>query len=262
MWIIGFVAGLAWYYLLLYFQIADRTSEVEKVLPDFLLLTVSNLRAGMPPFTAFVHAARPQFGPLYEEVKFSTAKAGGTASLVDALNEISDYFDSQVLKRTVNLFTKGIKSGGQLSKLLNSCADEIRRIRDLRAELNTSTRTYTIFLGFIIIVIMPFLLSVSTQFVTIFLALQPTDTDLDIENMANIPSFSGKILITPEEMIAVSIATLLVTSLFVSGLAGIISKGKALYGVKYFPVFALASIVAFIIARMFIGGIFASFALT
>ena len=258
----AFLTSIVLFYIMLYLRITDRASAVEKILPDFLLLTVSNLRAGMPPFSAFVHAAKPEFGALYQEVRFSTAKAGGTASLVDALTEITEYFDSQILQRTVSLFAKGIRSGGQLAKLLNSSAEEVRRIQDLRAELASSTRTYTIFLGFIIILVMPFLLSVSTQFVTVFLALQPEDTEIDIEGMSHIPSFSGKVLITPEEMVTISIATLLITSLLVSGLAGIIAKGRPLYGVKYFPLFAVASIVVYFLARAFIDNMFSAFALT
>lgn len=259
---VGFSLTALLFYLGLYFRISDRTSHVEKILPDFLLLIVSNLRAGMPPFGAFVHAARPQFGALYQEVKLSAAKASGAASLVDTLNEIGNYFDSKILHRTVGLFAKGTRSGGQLAKLLIQSADEVRRIHDLRAELVSSTRTYTIFLGFILVIVMPFLLSVSTLFVTIFLELQPETTVSGVEEIGNIPTFSGKIQITPDQMITIAIGTLLVTSLFVSGLAGIISKGKTLYGVKYFPFFAVASIIVYFLVKAVMSNMFSVFALS
>jgi pilus assembly protein TadC len=255
----GVIATIMMSYLELYFKIADRTSRVEKILPDFLLLTVSNLRAGMTPYSAFVQASKPEFGDLYEEVRLSTAKAGGTASLVDALSEISLYFDSEILRRTVKLFAKGIRSGGQLAKLLRNSAEEVQRIQDLRAELTSATRTYAIFLGFILVVVMPFLLSVSTQFVTAFLELQPDDADLELEGAAELPSFSGLILITPEEMMMISVVTLVITSLLVSFLLGIINKGRAIYGLKYFPIFAVASTVLFFIAKEFISGMFSVF---
>ena len=262
MFLFGALFSMSLVYLSLYFQITDRASAVEKILPDFLLLTVSNLRAGMPPFAAFVQAARPEFGALNDEVRLSTAKAGGTASLIDALNEVSDYFDSQVLRRTVGLFAKGIHSGGQLAKLLNSSADEVRRIQDMRAELAASTRTYNIFLGFILIIVMPFLLSVSSQFVTIFLALQSQAPELDVAGAGGIPSFSGKILVTPGDMTVVAVGTLLITSLLVSALAGMVSRGKAFYGVKYFPIYATASIIAYFLAKAFMTSMFSAFSIT
>ncbi len=246
-------------YLKLYFNIADRTSHLEKNLPDFLLLMVSNLRAGLSPYESFNLAARPEFKVLYTEVQLSTAKASGSSSVSIALSEISNYFDSRIFERIVGLFIKGIQSGGRLATLLTSSAEEVRRIQDLRAELTTSTRTYMIFLGFIIVVIMPFLLSVSTQFLTIFLQMQVENPGVDTASFGNVPTFSGKISITGDEMVMISIATLILTSALVSNLIGIITKGKALYGLKYFPLFAIASIVFYLLAKIAIGGILSNF---
>jgi Flp pilus assembly protein TadB len=248
------------YYLSLYFKIANRTSAVEKILPDFLLLVLSNLRAGMSPFTAFVQAARPEFKYLYDEVRKSAGRAGGSTSLPDVLNDVGSKFDSQIFKRTIALFAKGIKSGGQLSRLLKSSADEIRHIQDLRAELVTATRTYTIFLGFIIIVIMPFLLGVSTHFITIFTQIQNEAGAGSAEMLVGgAPSLSGKISITANEMMMTSLAALISTSLLVSGLMGIIGRGSALYGVKYFPILSIASILMFFLAKTVVASLLSGF---
>jgi Flp pilus assembly protein TadB len=247
-------------YLHLYFKIANRTSAVEKVLPDYLMLTVSNLMAGMSPFNAFIKAARPEFGALYDEIELNVAKAGGKTSLVAVIKEISDKFDSQIFKRTTNLFVKGIKSGGQLAKLLHSSADEVRHIQDLRTELVTATRTYTIFLGFIIVVIMPFLLAVSTHFLTMFSTIQAeSSAGLDTAILGNAPTMAGKIRITPDEMVNMSMVTLAITSLLVSSLMGIIGRGRALYGVKYFPILLIASIIFFILARTVVASMLSGF---
>jgi len=256
--IIGFLAATIPLYLLLYFTIADRTSALEKILPDFLLLTASNLRAGLSPFPAFMQAAKPEFGALYDEVILAMAKSGGASSLVDALAEISTYFDSGMLHRITLLFGKGLRSGGQLAKLLRSSADEIRRIHDLREELATATRSYTIFLGFIVVMVMPFLLSVSVQFVTVFVALQPPAAAPGTQP-GNIPTFSGKIAITADQMVDTGIITLVLTSLLMSALVGIIGSGKALNGVRYFPIFAAGSIIMFFVAKGVIGSVLSGF---
>lgn len=248
----SFLLAAVVFYLGLYFAISDRSSKLEKALPDFLLLTVSNLRAGMTPFSSFVRAAQPEFGALHEEVLMSAARASGAASLSDAFMDMAKHFDSKIFRRTVTLFTKGMRSGGQLAKLLRSSADEVQHIQDLRAELATSTKTYAMFLGFITIIIMPFLLSISTLFVSIFLELQPEYGQSGSVD-AGIPTFSGNISITPDEMMLISIFTLVLTSLLVSSLAGIIQKGRALYGVKYFPPFAIASVIMFFIAHSVLG---------
>ena len=133
----------------------------------------------------------------------SMAKMGGKGSIAEALLDVSENFDSPILRRTVTLFAKGVGSGGQLVRLLNSSAEEVRRIQDLRAELISATRTYTIFLSFIVILVMPFLLAVSTNFVLVF--VQPRGEHqrsdiLDCPREPKMPSFSGKILITADDM--------------------------------------------------------------
>jgi hypothetical protein len=257
----GFIFIASITYLQLYYLISDRTTMVERVLPDFLLLTVSNLRAGMSPFSAFVHAARPEFGPFYDEVRLSTAKTGGKSSLSESLLEVSMYFDSHVLRRTVSLFAKGLRSGGHLAKLLSSVAQEARRIQDLRAELAASTKTYTIFLGFILVLVMPFLLAISTHFVSVFLKINAeSQANADVTSSINLPVFSGAILITVNDMVLISFSILALTSFFISCLIGIISKGRATYGVKYFPLLAGASIVSYFVSKTFIETFLSGFA--
>ncbi|MFH0884330.1 MAG: type II secretion system F family protein [Candidatus Micrarchaeota archaeon] len=257
----GILLVIALAYLHLFYLIADRTAIVEKILPDFLLLTVSNLRAGMSPFASFTHAARPEFGPFYEEIRQSTAKTGGKSSISEALNDVSTYFDSHVLRRTVSLFAKGLRSGGHLARLLTSIAQEVRRIQDLRAELNASTKTYTIFLAFILIFIMPFLLSISTHFVTVFLRISAENSPSgDISSSGNLPVFTGKILISTNDMVAISLAVIISTSFFISILSGIISRGQPLYGVKYFPLLALAASLFYFVSKAFIETFLSGFA--
>lgn len=112
----GMLASLILHYLWLYYKVADRSSFVEKLLPDFLSLTVSNLRAGMSPYAAFVHAARPEFGPFHDAVVQAMAKISGKGSVDQALLEVSENFDSAILRRTVTLFAKGMSWGA------SSCA--------------------------------------------------------------------------------------------------------------------------------------------
>jgi pilus assembly protein TadC len=253
--IIGFVVTVLMLELSTYYAIRDRATAMEKVLPDFLMLISSNMRAGLTPFTAFVRAARPEFGALSKEVSLSASQLSSSASLDDSLDELSTRFDSKMLGRVVLLFKKGAKAGGRIATLLSSSAEELRKIHDLRMELITTTRVYAIFLAFIVAVVMPFLLSVSTQFVTMFLAIKAQMGDTSISSLRSIPMFSGSILITPEEMNIVGYVALIMTSILVSALTGVIASGRPLDGVKYAPMFILVSVIMFMISRIVIGGL-------
>jgi len=259
----GILLSFILHYLNLYFRIADRSAAVEKLLPDFLSLAVSNLRAGMSPYDAFVHAARPEFGPFHDAVMVSMSKMGGKGAIADALLEVSDGFDSSLLRRTVTLFAKGVRSGGHLVRLLNSSAEEVRRIQDLRTELIVSTRTYSIFLSFIVVAVMPFLLAVSTNFVMIFarLQLETSGVAAGMPAGAQIPSFTGKILITMDDMQNISFITLIVISLLASILIGVVDRGKVVYGAKSFPTLVILSMIAYFLAKALIGSFLSAFML-
>jgi Flp pilus assembly protein TadB len=252
LFIAGFLFTSIMFYIKLFSDITDRTAKMEKVLPDFLLLMVSNLRAGVTPFAAYVKSARPRFGGLYFEIRRSAAKVSATASVVDALSEVSQHFHSHMFNRTVNLFAKGIRSGGRLSILLGASAEEVRRIQDLQAELLSSTRIYKIFLGFMVVIILPFLLSISTIFVTVFISIGASASSDTGAVLPNVPTFSGRILITPDQMMQISIGTLITTSFLVSALVGIIARGNLIFGLRYFPLFAIASVMFFFFSEQII----------
>jgi len=252
--LLGLVVAAITLEMSIYYAIRSRTATMEKVLPDFLLLIASNLRAGMTPFAAFVRSARPEFGALSKEVNYAAANLSGSASLNEALDELSKRFDSMMLERVVVFFKKGVRSGGRLAALLVASAEEIRRVQDLREELQIATRAYTIFLGFIVMIIMPFLLSISTQFVAMFIKIRAQTASAGQSLSGTIPMFSGNILVTPDEMAMVAYIALLITSGLVSALTGIISTGRPLDGLKYAPIFAAVSLLVYVVSRMMVAG--------
>ncbi len=261
-WALVFVSGTILvsfvFYLELFFLKHERTKSVEKMLPDYLLLIVSNLRAGVPPFSAFTRSARPEFGALYDGIRIATARLGGKASIASALEEVSTYFDSPAFQRTTTFFGKGMKAGGHIAKLLERSAEEIRRIQDLRNELISGTRTYAIFLIFIVVLIMPFLLSVSTHFLTTFIAIQKQSAILGTGESGSLSVFTGNVKTTPQEMMMISILTLVITSFLVSALLGVVLTGMAPYGIKYFPIIAIASVGFFMLMREMIKNLIGS----
>lgn len=238
-------------YLLLLYAVHERARRVEKVLPDFLLMLVSNLRAGMTPYEAFVKSAQPQFAPLDEEIKVAAAKMLGNESLSDALDELRRRFDSKIFDRTFLFFSRGLKSGGKLAKLLEGCVEDIRKIGDLKEEYRASTRSYTIFLIFILVFVMPFLLAISYHFIIFFSNIQAQQS-LNVSSVT-VQVFSGKISISRDFIERISLITLLVTSLLVSSLIGSISEGKPIYGMKYFPVLFFFGTLMMYISREVVG---------
>src|SRR3989338_3462171 len=124
-------------YLMLLLQAERRAEKIEGMLPDALQTMSSNLRAGMTLENALWNAARPEIGPLNEEIKRLSARTFGGIPVKHALGEMSGRVRSPLLQRSVKLISEGIALGGQIAPLLDSVAKDVRAQHQLRREIAT-----------------------------------------------------------------------------------------------------------------------------
>ncbi len=242
------------FYMHLYYLIADRTKRVDSVLPDFLLMVSANLRSGMTPFAAFQAAARPEFGPLQTEILYVSSRSLGSESFTDAMRELTTTIDSVILRRMVGFFENELKAGGKLAYLLETSAEEIRETEEMRRQMMLTTKSYAIFLVFILLLGLPLLLAISTQFLAMFKSFQsglPTDGG----GLGGIPT--PKMSIDVQFIDNMGLVTITGASLMSSLLIGIILEGRLLYGAKYFPPLAIGAIILFQVFKVIIAGFIA-----
>jgi archaellum biogenesis protein FlaJ (TadC family) len=236
-------------YLILRFRVEDRRKRIEHVLPDALQIIASNIRAGATPLVALRMAARPEFGPLEDEIKYVTAKSLGVESFTDALLEMSKRVKSEVLERTVSLFIVSMRSGGNLAILLENAAEDILESQELKRELIAGTNMYIVFILFTVLVGTPALLSISIEFVSLVSSMQEK---MVAQSLTSEIGLKVGVPISADFLFNTSLITLLVTSLFVSLLIGVIHDGKELNGLNYFIFFVICSIAIFLVMRGYI----------
>ena len=249
---VSFATILALFYLHLYYMIHDRTNRVESVLPDFLLMVAAHMHAGLTPFSAFQSAARPEFGPLEKEVKKISAYSMGSESFTDAIGALTRHVDSPILKRTMAFFENGLRSGGKLASLIETAAEEIRDLEEIKRETVLNTRTYTIFLVFILVGGLPILLAISTEFLSIFSSMQAQIGD-DTSTMVG-SLMSPDLTLEPEFVDKMAIVIIVSTSTLVSLFIGVISEGKVLFGLKYMPPLAIFAYFFFYVVKTVLHG--------
>lgn len=260
----GFIATALIFYLHLTYVIDGRKKMVEDILPDFLFLVGNNLKSGMAPFYAFRSAVRPEFGPLSEEIKVATQKSLGLESFSDALKTIGSRIDSKVLSDTTKFFASALHSGGHLAQLIETTASDIKQTNRLKKELITSTRMYTLFILFIVIIASPMLLAVSVQFLTILGGVQEKTTSMTGTTSESVAQATGfkttAIAITPEFMTDIGYFLIVVNSILASVFMGVLGGGKIREGLKYAPIMAISGIILFILMVGAIGGLVHGFA--
>ncbi len=163
-----FFAGYAFVLGILEYKADRRKQLIERYLPDLLILIASNLRSGMPLDQAIWAAARPEFGIVSEAIKQRIKEAFGGKPIEEALNDLAEDFNtSLIFKRTIRMITEAIKTGSELSTVLERTADEIRDIQQYKEEMKTNIMVYKMFIFFATALGMPFLYAVSMKIIEV-----------------------------------------------------------------------------------------------
>lgn len=253
---LGFITGLIMRVLFLYYRIERRRKRVEEVLPDFLLLVAGNIRSGMTSFSAFKSSTRPEFGALSDEIRTTTTRALGTESFGNVLSNISARIKSKSLSETVRFFLQAIRSGGRIAQILESSSADLRRTQDLKKELESSVKTYVIFVAFVMVIATPLLMAVSVEFVTLITRIQSQNVNLTSAAAGSAVGFlGGKLSITPSFLESIAYILLFGNSLLAGIFMGVIGENKPFLGLRFTPVMFIVSLVAFGFSRQVLGAL-------
>jgi len=244
----GFVLVFVISYLILNILADRRGASIDAVLPDVLQIVSVNMIAGMTPYNSLLVAARPEFGPLAEEIHKAVQDTMSGKPLADSLRDISKRVRSDKLKRCINLMVQGMESGGDLSKVLQGIAKDIRYVQSLQKEMKANTTSYSMFILFAILIGTPLLLGVSITFVEVFSAIFAT---IDVGSMegagqTSMISLEG-LSITPEFFNMYAIFVLMISGFFGGIMIGVIQTGKASSGITMGPALAIVAIVIFMV---------------
>ena len=156
---------LSWLFLFIFLDVLifKRHKTIEEVLPDYLQLVVANLRAGMGPDRAMWKAFRPELGVLAHEIEQVAKDTFSGKDLTESLQDFADRYDSRLLKHAVSIMVEGISAGSQLEDILTNVAKNIQEGRTLQKEMAANVTSYTIFIGFAVMLAGPLLMALSKQ---------------------------------------------------------------------------------------------------
>ncbi len=236
-----------------------RKQKVEKVLPDFLQLASSNIRAGMTVDQALWFAVRPRFGILAKEIEEVAKRTYAGEQLETALKEFVAKYDSKLLERSINLLVEGMKAGGEIGDLMTKISTNIQETSIMKKEMSANVTTYVIFITFASIVAAPFLFAMAYHLISV---IQQIFSKMTISPGAG----AGMPLQISKEVISLSdfnifvIVSLIITSTFSAMIISTIRKGNIKGGIRYIPTFIIVSIILYMtivkVMGVFVGGFF------
>jgi pilus assembly protein TadC len=222
------------FYLITYLTVEKRSEKVEKILPDMMQIIANNVKSGMTPHQALSASAREEFEPLSSEIKNAVKEGTGVKSFTTALLDIRKRIKSVMLERVLKLLSSSFKTGGNLSILLNDIANDIRETQALKKDMQTKTKTYMAFILFTVIFGTPLLLAISIHFVGVVSEFSEIQS-LSSEQSASFDlGIGGGAAIDPGYLSMLAYILLGMTTLLASLLLGVINKGKATSGIRFF----------------------------
>ncbi len=259
LWILVFIVLIfvlwALFYLTVDLKIFRRKIDIEEVLPDYLQLTASNIKAGMTIDRALWYAVRPKFGVLAKEIEIVAKETMRGEDLKTALQKFADKYDSVLLKRTISLLIEGIEAGGEIGGLLNKIAVNIQENKIMRKEMAANVTTYVIFITFATVLAAPVLFALSGVLIKVITSL---GSATGAAGAGFSISFSGSGIRFVDFKIF-AIVSLIITSFFSSVIISTIKKGNAKEGFKYIPIFIISTIILFLIVDAGLGLVIGTF---
>ena len=246
----------------LYFMLTSaaisRGRKIEEMLPDALRIISSNIRAGMTVENAVWSAARPEFGPLRDEIGKVAADTFAGKPIEVALADMPSRVESKVLERAIGLMVEGLHLGGRMTDLLDEVAAEISASQSLQEQIKTSTTTYAIFIMFASLVAAPLLFSVSTFYSemnerTLTAYVKPGSgvaSTMSSAGLSNIPIGFGNTSVSTisySDIRLFSVGVLVITAFFAAVLIWQIKEANPRKGLAYSPAFVGLAVIVYVI---------------
>jgi hypothetical protein len=237
-----------------------RKNELEQVLPEFLRLVSTNHRSGMAMDISIWKANRPRFGVLSEEINEVARKTYATGDLVQPLKEFSIKYDSNMLKRVISNLIEGLKSGADISKLLDDVASNITTIQNTRKDLASEVENYMLFIIITVLVISPLMFGLTHKLsglienVKNILAEsigEESEVTTQIDVNIKIDKEQQEFKIYFDRFVYLMIATNSVVSVL---LMSMVKYGNVKQDLKRIPVFYVVAIVVYHLSKMMFAG--------
>ncbi|MEK6876560.1 MAG: type II secretion system F family protein [Nanoarchaeota archaeon] len=242
------------FYIAVDLKIFKRKGDIEDVLPDYLQLTASNIKAGMTIDRALWYAVRPRFGVLANEIETVAKETMRGEDLKTALKKFADKYDSVLLKRSISLLIEGIEAGGEIGDLLNKIAINVQENKLMRKEMSANVTTYIIFITFSTVLAAPVLFALAGILIKVISSLGSTLGDVGFAAATSgfAIGFSGS-GINYNDFRIFAIVSLIITSFFSAIIISTIKRGNAKSGFRFIPIFIVVTVTLFLIADKVLG---------
>ncbi len=233
--LIGFILPPVLIGIWIFFMMERRVDAIEQGTPDLLRQVASLLRAGVGLETALEDVSKHGKGPLNDELKRAVIEIKIGSTFDEAIISMGERLKSKNLDRTFRMILEGRRTGGSLSDVIETVAEDLRAVLALKRERKANVMMSVMFLIIAAIVAAPLALGMIMTYSGFIAALGKVNPLAEVAGTAA----GGYIIIH---------------SIIAGLLIGIVMYGSARKGVKYSLLLAPAAYVIFYVIKTFAVG--------
>jgi flagellar protein FlaJ len=202
----------------------SKQKEKEQKFLAFTRDLVETVRSGTPVSKAIINLKNRNYGTLTPHIKKLANQLSLGITLTNALGVFAKDTKSRVISRAVGLISEAERAGGKIETILESVADSVNQIENLRKERkaavsNLVTQGYLIFFVFIVIMLV------------LEFKILPLVSDLESTGTEGLSISVNRL--TSDQFAMPLFVMLLVQSFFAGLVIGKISEGTIKSGFKH-----------------------------
>lgn len=247
----GIILAAATPYIVYTLKAESRRRAIERVLPDALRLTASNIKSGFTIDKALLFSARPEFGVLADELRRAAFRLYSGVELQRVFMDMSARVKSENFEHITKLLLEGIRAGGDVSTLLEESAADMEHGQMLRKEIRSSVRMYVIFIVLAGVIGAPVMFAISNYLIASSAVMWSGIGSVGSAAMGStfIPLSPGAPSVSAAFFSRFALAAIFITTLFAGFTVSLVQTGRMDNSIRYSPVFMFFGIGLFILAR-------------
>ena len=212
-----------------------KINLMEERFPEFLRDLAESRKAGMTMAKAVEMAARGDYGYLTPEIKKMAVQISWGLPFSEALKRFGERLKTPLIQRTTTMVVKASEAGGKIADVIEAAARNVREIKILQAERRTEMKMYIMIMYISFFVFLAVVISLASMFLPKLLEASQTAASL----------VGGGAGLSIDEYKFIYVCTALSQAIGCGIVAGSLSEGKALAGLRHATLMVLVTYIVF-----------------
>ena len=244
--VIGIICGIVPYALKQH-KIEKKRSEIDDLMPLFLLTVVSSVKSGAAALRAIEDSADRNFGELSVQLKNFRANLSWGMPMGEAFINLRNKLGTKMSKRVITMLQISVEMGGDVGTNIEVIQKHVSEMQNIEKERKSALQPYifVIYISFLVFIVVALL--VSQNFFTEIAVVQNQLRESSENSKVPLGMFSTLLGMDVEAITNIIFDMAIIEAIFGGLAAGKIGENSFIAGIKHVVIMVLVAIVAFVI---------------